>query len=241
MNAINPDLGLYVAEQILIQRFKTSEKELVQLGQLARFCKLEPEDSKRYKTYLSLQRYKINIAMVDIVIMGLTQEMRDFVKARYRDDKSFHRIAIELFVCEATLHKWNRFILQALATMHSYTLTGDDIYRPNVVRNMIHLLDLRINTFQETKKLKYNKIWLASLVDKRRRYRKLLETLMEVQAAYRKSDTEDRNYVRYQVINEKIHHSNENVSQIAGRCGVSLSTVHKHLKSYMDVVQKYIA
>ena len=241
MNAINPDLGLYVAEQILIQRFKTSEKELAQLGHLARFCQMEPEDSKRYKTYLSLQRYKINMAMVDIVIMGLTQEMRDFVKARYRDDKSFHRIAIELFVCEATLHKWNRFILQALATMSSYTLAGDDIYRPNVVRNMIHLLDMRINTFQETEKLEYNKVWLASLVDKRRRYRKLLEALMEIQAAYRKADTGDRNYVRYQVINEKIHHSNENVSQIAGRCGVSLATVHKHLKSYTDVVQKYIA
>ncbi len=27
----------------------------------------------------------------------------------------------------------------------------------------------------------------------------------------------------------------------AGRCGVSLATVHKYLKSYMDVVQKYIA
>lgn len=27
----------------------------------------------------------------------------------------------------------------------------------------------------------------------------------------------------------------------AGRCGVSLATAHKHLKSYMDVVQKYIA
>ena len=241
MNAINPDLGLYVAEQTLIQRFKTSEKEIAQLGHLAKFCKLEPEDSKRYQTYLSLQRYKINMAMVDIVIMGLSQEMKNFVKARYRDDKSFHRIAMELYVCEATLHKWNRFILKAIATMNSYTLTEEDIYRPNVVRNMIHLLDMRINTFQETEKLKYNKIWLASLVDKRRRYRKLLETIMEVQAACRTADIEDKEYVRYQVINEKICHNNENVSQIAGRCGVSLATVHKHLKSYMDVVQKYIA
>ena len=219
MNAINPDLGLYVAEQTLIQRFKTSEKEIAQLGHLAKFCKLEPEDSKRYQTYLSLQRYKINMAMVDIVIMGLSQEMKNFVKARYRDDKSFHRIAM----------------------VNSYTLTEEDIYRPNVMRNMIHLLDMRINTFQETEKLKYNKIWLASLVDKRRRYRKLLETIMEVQAACRTGDIEDKEYVRYQVINEKICHNNENVSQIAGRCGVSLSTVHKHLKSYMDVVQKYIA
>ncbi|MBQ5502983.1 MAG: hypothetical protein IIT82_09785, partial [Selenomonas sp.] len=94
--------------------------------------------------------------MVDIVIMGLSQEMKNFVKARYRDDKSFHRIAMELYVCEATLHKWNRFILKAIATMNSYTLTEEDIYRPNVVRNMIHLLDMRINTFQETEKLKYN-------------------------------------------------------------------------------------
>jgi predicted transcriptional regulator len=80
-------------------------------------------------------------------------------------------------------------------------------------------------------------------VDKRRRYRKLLETIMEVQAVCRTADIEDKEYVRYQVINEKICHchNNENVSQIAGRCGVSLATVHKHLKSYMDVVQKYIA
>ena len=241
MNAVNPDLGLYLAEQILIQRFKTSEKELVQLGQLARFCKLEPEDSKRYQTYLSLQRYKINMAMVDIVIMGLSQEMKNFVKARYRDEKSFQRISMELFVCEATLHKWNKFILQSIATMSSYNLTEEDIYRPNVVRNMIHLLDMRINTFCDTENLKYNQMWLDSLVDKRRRYRKLLETLMEVQAAFKTADTEDRDYVRYQVINEKIRHHNENVSQIAGRCGVSLATVHKHLKSYMDVVQKYIA
>ena len=241
MNALNPDLGMYVAEQTIIKRFRISDKERRQLWQLADFCKLEPEDSKRYQTYLSLQRYKINMAVVDIVMMGLTQEMKDFVIARYRDEKSFHRIAIELFVCEATLHKWNRFILQSIATMSSYTLTEDDIYRPNVVRNMIHLLDMRINTFYETEKLKYNKMWLESLVDKRRRYRKLLETLMEVQAAFKLADKEDKDYMRYQVINEKIRHHNENVSQIAGRCGVSLATVHKHLKSYVDVVQKYIA
>ena len=241
MNALSPDLCMYVAEQTIIKRFKISAKEHRQLWHLAEFCKLEPEDSKRYQTYLSLQRYKINMAMVDIVIMGLSQEMKKFVKARYRDDKSFHRIAMELYVCEATLHKWNRFILKAIATMSRYTLTEDDIYRPNVVRNMIHLLDMRINTFCDTENLKYNQMWLDSLVDKRRRYRKLLEMLMEIQAAFKTANKEDRDYVRYQVINEKIRHHHENVSQIAGRCGVSLATVHKHLKSYTDVVQKYIA
>ena len=241
MNALNPDLGMYVAEQTIIKRFKISAKEHRQLWHLAEFCKLEPEDSKRYQTYLSLQRYKINMAVVDIVLMGLTQEMRDFAIARYREEKSFHCISMELFVCEATLHKWNKFILQSIATMSSYNLTEEDIYRPNVVRNMIHLLDMRINTFCDTENLKYNQMWLDSLVDKRRRYRKLLEMLMEIQAAFKTANKGDRDYVRYQVINEKIRHHHENVSQIAGRCGVSLATVHKHLKSYTDVVQKYIA
>jgi hypothetical protein len=176
---------MYVAEQTIIKRFKISAKEHRQLWHLAEFCKLEPEDSKRYQTYLSLQRYKINMAVVDIVLMGLTQEMRDFAIARYREEKSFHCISMELFVCEATLHKWNKFILQSIATMSSYNLTEEDIYRPNVVRNMIHLLDMRINTFCDTENLKYNRMWLDSLVDKRRRYRKLLEMLMEIQAALR--------------------------------------------------------
>ena len=54
---------------------------------------------------------------------------------------------------------------------------------------------------------------------------------MEIQAAFKTTNKGDRDYVRYQVINEKIRHHHENVSQIAGRCGVSLATVHKHLKS----------
>ena len=212
MNALSPDLGMYVAEQTIMKRFKISDKEHRQLWNLAEFCKLEPEDSKRYQTYLSLQRYKINMAVVDIVLRGLTQEMRDFAIARYREEKSFHCISMELFVCEATLHKWNKFILQSIATMSSYNLTEEDIYRPNVVRNMIHLLDMRINTFCDTENLKYNQMWLDSLVDKRRRYRKLLETLMEIQAAFKTANKEDRDYVRYQVINEKIRHHHENVS-----------------------------
>lgn len=56
--------------------------------------------------------------------------------------------------------------------MSSYNLTEEDIYRPNVVRNMIHLLDMRINTFCDTENLKYNQMWLDSLVDKRRRVQK---------------------------------------------------------------------
>ena len=80
MNALSPDLCMYVAEQTIIKRFKISAKEHRQLWHLAEFCKLEPEDSKRYQTYLSLQRYKINMAVVDIVLRGLTQEMRDFAR-----------------------------------------------------------------------------------------------------------------------------------------------------------------
>ena len=241
MYSVNPDLGLFVAEQTLIQKFKTTDTEIAQLNCLAEFCKLEPEDSKRFRTFLRIQRYKIDMAVADIVLMGLPKEMQDFVYGRYRDGKSFQRIAMELYVGEATLHKWNRIVLQAVATMSSYNLTEEDAYRPIVVRNMIHLLDLRINTFQETEKLEYSEVWLNSLIDKRRRYRKLLEALMEVQRVCREIDVTDSNYYRYQIINAKIRHNEENVSQLASRCGVSLTTVHRHLKSYMDGIQKYIA
>ena len=44
MNALSPDLGMYVAEQTIIKRFKISDKEHRQLWNLAEFCKLEPED-----------------------------------------------------------------------------------------------------------------------------------------------------------------------------------------------------
>ena len=241
MNTFNPELDTYAAEQMLIRKFKTTDKDLAVLEQMADFCKLEPEDSKRYQTYLSLQRFRINMAVVDIVLMGLTAEMKAFALSRYRDDKSFHRIAMELFVGVPTLHKWKRTILRAIAALSMYTLTEEDIYRPYVVRNMIHLLDMRINTFQETEKLAYNKVWLEALREKRRKYRQLLEVLMQVQSDFRKVDVTDREYIRYQVINEKIGHPHENVSQIAKRCGVSLSTVHKHLKGYTDKVQKFIA
>ena len=56
--------------------------------------------------------------------------------------------------------------------MSSYNLTEEDIYRPNVVRNMIYLLDMRINTFCDTENLKYNQMWLDSLVDKRRSWKR---------------------------------------------------------------------
>lgn len=65
---------------------------------------------------------------------------------------------------------------------------------------------------KHTENLKYNQIWLDSLVDKRRKYRKLLETLMEIQAASKTANKGDRDYVRYQLINEKIRHHHENVS-----------------------------
>ncbi len=55
---------------------------------------------------------------------------------------------------------------------------GRGRYLPNVVRNMIHLL----------------------------------ETLMEEQSVFMTAAIKDMEYVRYQVINEKIRHHSENVS-----------------------------
>ena len=240
-----PDFGLCIAEQVLRRRFELNAKSSsaasaqCTLQELLAFCKLEPHDSKLYQYYLRLQRGVIDLMIVDTVLNNLPEERKRFIHYKYEMGKSNIWISTQaLHISEAMLIKWNREILLNIKNLLFYSLTIADVYSVMKVINMIHILDVRINTFSD-EKIPVNESWLRRLIQKRSQYKAMLNLMME-SIRYASKDTEKKDTYHY-IVASKLKNSYLNGTELAQFCGVSCSTVTKHLSAYRQSMKKYIS
>ena len=240
-----PDFGLCIAEQALRRRFEIASKNTsaastkYSLQELLAFCKLEPHESNLYQYYLRLQRGLVDLMVVDTVLSNLPEDRQKFIHYKYELGKSNVWISTQaLYINEATLIKWNREILLNIKNLLFYSLTIADVYSVMKVINMIHILDVRINTFND-EKIPVDESWLHNLIQKRSQYKAMLNIMLEsIRLASQDTDKKDTyNYI----VAAKLKNSHLNGTELAQYCGVSCSTVTKHLSTYRQSMRKYIS
>lgn len=239
-----PDFGLCIAEQVLKRRFDCATQAQpapmkYSIQELLAFCQLEPHESKLFQYYLRLQRSVVDLMVVDTVLSNLPEEKQRFIQYRYAQGRSNIWISTQaLHISEAMLIKWNKEILLNIKNLLFYSLTLADVYSVMKVINMIHILDLRINTFND-ESIPVNESWLYRLIQKRTQYKAMLNRMLEsIRCA--SQDPEKKDTYHY-IVASKLKHSYLNGTELAQLCGVSYSTVSKHLAAYRQSMKKYIS
>lgn len=228
-----PDFGMFLAEQALRRRFE-NKSHWEKIQDMTAFCKLEPHDSKLYQYYLRFQRYTLDIMIVDTYLRSLPEEKQKYIRYRYEFGKSNVWIAMRLIhVNDATLIKWNKDILLDIKDLLFYSLNSSDVYNVMTVINMVHILDIRINTFID-EEIPVNESWLRRLIQRRTQYKAMLNIMLQ-SLALAEHDT------YHNIVASKLKNTHMNTTELAALCGVSCGTVSKHLASYRDSMKKFVS
>jgi hypothetical protein len=231
MNKSNPDLGLYLAEHAIKQKYQTQSLDY-DINKVFEFCRQEHYSRNIYETYLKLQRRKINQMVVDIVMLNLSSIQQRFVLYRYKEHRKFTWISMHLHISQNQLFGWNKSILMDIQALLSYSLADEDIFHRLKVINLLHILDFRISTFC-WQNIAVNQDWLENLKARRQKYRRLLDIM---QNCINAREMSKYNYI----VAMKLTYPNYNVSEIAIQCELSPATVSKKLRRYMINTKSYI-
>jgi hypothetical protein len=240
MHKYRPELGLYLAEQALKMRYLDTPEQIRERIELKEFCMqtFSSQNAKRF--YLRLQKIEINQIIVDTVLNELSAEKRHFIKLKYKNNETFICISMKLNISVAQLNVWNKNILKEINNFMLYTLTAKDVFSKVKILNMIHILDVRIDFFEENftdnkDEIDFvNKRWLHALTMLRQQYRQLFNILEDF--TVRRTESIGNN-----IIAMKIQYPIDNPSELAHKCHISVAAVSRHLKQFTDSVKKYIS
>jgi len=238
MNKDRPELGAYLAEQALKAKYRDTKKEAAERAELIEFCKQNISTKNAKKFYLRLQKLEINRIIVDTVLKELSPEKKMFVELKYKKNETMVNIAFRLNISVSRLDVWNKNILHEIKNFMFYTLTEKDVFSKTKIINMIHVIDMRVEFFEEhinkNQSAEFvNLRWLESLIILRDKYRQLLMILNDYTAKKNES-------VENHIIAMKIENPIENTSEIATRCHISIPTASRYLKHFTYSVKNYI-
>jgi len=239
LNKNRPELDIYLAEQALHTKYADTPEIIKERAELRDFCIQNFESQNAKKLYLRLQKIEINRIIVDTVLKELPDEKRRFIELKYKHNETFISISMKLNISAAQLNIWNKAILNEIKNFMFYTLTEKDIFSKVKILNMLHIIDARIEFFEENFKADriaiefVNRRWLNALIILRQNYRQLLSILEDCTA--RRSES-----LRNEIIAMKVQSPTDNYSELARKCHLSVAAVSRHLKQFEDNVKKYI-
>lgn len=244
MNKQLPDIGIYLAEQALKEYYRP-RRQIIQLEEIEEFCRQEAS-LNLYRTYLRLQRQHIDRIVVGMVLANLAEDEQKFVQYHYRDNMGYYLITHKIPYSSTALGRINKRILTDIRTLLFYSLSADDIFHRAKVINMLHILDWRIMALSR-KDLVVKTAWLQNLMEKRQRYRKLLDIMQDcLDIPEEEQDRQDGDEIalldalRNKVVATKLQHPNYNVSEISQISGISKPTFSRKLRQYMVAAYAYI-
>lgn len=241
MNKPLPDIGIYLAEQALKEYYRP-RRQILQLEEIEEFCRQE-KSLNLYRTYLRLQRQHIDRIVVGMVLTTLVDAEQKFVQYHYRDHMGYYMITHKIPYSSTALGRINKRILTDIRTLLFYSLSDEDIFHRTKVINMLHILDWRILAISR-KDLVVKPAWIKKLMEKRQRYRKLLDIMQDcLDIPEEQQEGEEAtllNALRNKVIATKLQHPNYNVSEISQISGISKPTVSRKLRQYMVAAYAYI-
>ena len=244
MNKHLPDIGTFLAEQALKEYYRP-RRQIVQLEEIEEFCRKE-SSINLYKTFLRLQRQHIDRIVVGMVVSNLSADEQKFVQYHYRDNMGYYLITHKIPYSSTALGRINRRILSDIRTLLFYSLSADDIFQQPKVINMINILDWRIMALSHNG-LAVKKEWLKKLMDKRQKYRDLLDIMQNcldipegTQDLRNADEAHLLDALRNKVVATKLKYPNYNVSEISQISGISKPTVSRKLRQYMAAAYLYI-
>lgn len=226
MNKYKPDLQLYIAESILKERY-TTEYTPEKLEKLINYIHQHLGSTKRImQLYLKTQRLYINMLLVDTFLLELSDKEKKLLYYYYKEQQNYEWISQKLFFAKNTVFRTHQTLLEKVAKLFSFHLDPDDVFCRLRIINLLHIIDLRIESLSAASKIiQINMSLLNRLKTLRHHYRVLLDKLNSVLA-----DEKNKH------ITIKIKSPYYSVSEIANECGMSVSSVSRDLKCFSNTL-----
>lgn len=234
LHKVKPELTLYLAEEALKNKFAGEKISPQEILELQKDCRDYLSTANMRKIYARMMKIEVTKLMVDVVYQTLTAEEQEFILLKYKKKKQAVAISLALNISVAQLNIRHQAILEKVAEFMQYRLSGEDVFFPDKVASMIILLE-RIVEFAERYDSKREVIsleWIEVIAERHDKYCQLLNVIEEV---FNSGDSLDK-----KIISEKMVNPNEKIEILAEFCNVDKSIVCRHLKNFVNGVEKYL-
>lgn len=240
MNKIKPQLGQYMAEYCLKEKYN-GKYCTEDYYALVNFCEFDCNSSAAMENlYFLIQRYYINSAATNIVIDNLPSIQQQMLFYYYKRNFNLQQISYQLFISTATLSRMRTAILNKLEKALFYKICLDDdhdIYNRNKTLSMINLIDYRLTKLIENqhKKSNIDKIWIDYLCNQREKLAKLLQFMDKCIDDNKAAKGKNLNLA---CICQKLKDPDSTVSAIAEDMHKKIAFVSHQLKNYKCAVKE---
>ncbi|WP_333594544.1 hypothetical protein [Anaerospora hongkongensis] len=167
-----PSFGKSLATHALLMYFKSNEIPKIKT-EIEQF-EIEHGDIGQRpfikKLYLKLQKNELNNIMIRSVLLGLPDLKRKFVEEKYKSEKTWTAMSLNLHTSKPQLNIWHNEIIQTIANSMKYKIDTESIFCREKIVNMILLLEQQIEMLEKNYAELVDPEIVAMLASKKRRY-----------------------------------------------------------------------
>ena len=166
-----------------------------------------------------------NDVLVSAVLLDASDEEREFLREKYKKNKSFVSLGLKFHIHPNGLQQWRDKVLDEISQLMKFELPKEDIFSRNKIEALIYVLE-RLIYFYESYKLT-NSDELDDAKHKLEIYNDLLFTIRQILNS-------DSNNIGYNVIRAKVLNRNVLINELEEIVGCSSTTIYHYIHLFQE-------
>ena len=166
-----------------------------------------------------------NDVLVSAVLLDASDEEREFLREKYKKNKSFVSLGLKFHIHPSGLQQWRDKVLDEISQLMEFELPKEDIFSRNKIEALIYVLE-RLIYFYESYKLT-NSDELDDAKHKLEIYNDLLFTIRQILNS-------DSNNIGYNVIRAKVLNRNVLINELEEIVGCSSTTIYHYIHLFQE-------
>lgn len=239
MHKAKPELNFFLAQSAIEDVYsRKSKNKLQDLRDSCQNYQYSSHDSGLTfkKFWAQVMQQQVILLLTEATLNALPADMKKFTELRYGRGVQLIGIHVQISVSIAQLSNWNRRVLEMVSRYAiQYQLDRSDLFSRSKVLNLVEVLTIILDFFSriDPEHKVAAKSWLNTINHRRNQYRKILSAIDD---CLRTQNTGMHPYL----VAQKILNPNETDAALALTCHVDKGAISRHLREYVDSVEKYL-
>lgn len=239
MHKVKPELNFFLAQSAIEDVYsRKSKNKLQDLRDSCQNYQYSSKDSSLTfkKFWAQVMQKQVILLLTEATLNSLQSDMKKFTELRYGKGVQLVGIHVQINVSIAQLSNWNQRVLEMVSRYAiQYQLDRNDLFSRSKVLNLVEVLTIILDFFSriDPEHKVAAKSWLDTIEYRKNQYRKILS---EIDDCVRKQDTGMHEYL----VTQKILNPNETDAALALSCHVDKGAISRHLRDYVESVEKYL-
>ena len=225
MRKAEPKLKLNLAQKALYRYFEKNMYSEEYRQSIMQYCKENMTNENLIKLSMRIMKEQNNNKIIKCILNEASEEERQFLYNKYKQNLTFVAIAMKLHVHPNGLQRWRDKFLTEIAIMLFYELPANDIYSIAKIKLLIEVLAENIEFLEGTYKGKADPNVLNTFRIRKEKYQQILDRLEYIQKNTPKDSLE-------QIIKLKLKYTNASVEELAKKSGFSTGTICEKLNRF---------